>query len=52
MSFLITLILAAIINIVINFFTNDSLNAKSNVSVYEGHKNFRKEETKSSQLAG
>ena len=52
MSFAITSILAAVINMVINFFTNDLLNAKNNVSVYEGHKNFRKEATKSSQLAG
>ena len=52
MSFSITLILAAIINIVINFFTNDMLNTKNNVTVYEGHINFRKEVTKSSQLAG
>ena len=52
MSFVITLILAVVINIVINFFTNDLLNVKSNVTVYERHINFRRETTKSSQLAG
>ena len=46
MSSTITLILAAIMNLVINFFTNDLLNAKNNVTVYEGHVNFRKEATK------
>ena len=52
MSFAITLILAAVMNIVIIYFTNDLLKAKNNVTVYEGHINFRKEVTKSSQLAG
>ena len=52
MSFAKTLILAAVMNIVIVYFTNDLLNAKNNVKVYEGHINFRKEATKSSQLAG
>ena len=51
MPFAITLILAAIINIVIIFFTNDLLNTKNNVTVYEGHINFSKEAAKSSQLA-
>ena len=48
MPFAITLMLAAIMNIVINSFTNDLLNAKHNVAVYERHINFRKEATKSS----
>ena len=52
MSFAITLIRAAIINIVIYFFTSDLLNGKSNVTVYEEHINVRKETTESSQLAG
>ena len=52
MSFAKTLILAAVMNIVTVYFTNDLLNAKNNVKVYEGHINFRKEATKSSQLAG
>ena len=51
MSFAITLIRAAIINIVIYFFTSDLLNGKSNVTVYEEHINVRKETTESSQLA-
>ena len=51
MSFAITLILAATMNIVINFFTNDLLNAKTNVIVYERNINFRKGATKSSQRA-
>ena len=52
MSFAMTLIRAAIINIVIYFFTSDLLDAKSNVTVYEEHINVRKEATESSQLAG
>ena len=47
MSIAITLILAAIMNIVISFFTNDLLNVNNNVTVYEGHISFRKEATKS-----
>ena len=35
MSFAITLILTAILNIVFNFFSSDPLNAKSNVTVYK-----------------
>ena len=35
-----------------NFFSNELLNAKSNIPVYEGHINFRKKVTKSSQFAG
>ena len=52
MSFAMTLIRAAIINIVVYFFTSDLLDAKSNVTVYEEHINVRKEATESSQLAG
>ena len=51
MSFAITLILAAIMNIVTNFFTNDLLNSKNNVVVYEANIDFRKEAAKKSQLA-
>ena len=32
------------------FFSNDILNAKRNVAVYEGHINFRREVTKSSKF--
>ena len=46
MSFAITLILAAIMNIVTNLFTNDLLNSKNNVVVYEANIDFRKEATK------
>ena len=35
MSFAITLILTAILNIVFNFFSSDPLNGKSNVTVYK-----------------
>ena len=52
MSFAITLILAAIMNIVTNFLMNDLLNTKYNVTVYEGNINFRKEATTKSQLGG
>ena len=52
MSFAITLILAAIMNIVTNFFMNDLLNTKYNVTVYEGNISFRKEATTKSQLGG
>ena len=51
MPFTITLILTAIINIVFNFFSKNVLNAKSNAAVYEGHKNFKKAVTNSSQFA-
>ena len=47
--FAIALILTRATNIDF-FFSNDILNAKRNVAVYEGHKNFRREVTKSSKF--
>ena len=52
MPFAITLISAAIMNIVFIFFYEWLVKCKkNNVTVYEEHVNFRKEATKSSQLA-
>ena len=47
--FAIALILTRATNIDF-FFSNDILNAKRNVAVYEGHINFRREVTKSSKF--
>ena len=47
--FAIALILTTATNIDF-FFSNDILNAKRNVAVYEGHINFRREITKSSKF--
>ena len=51
MSFAITLILTAILNIVFNFFSSDPLNAKSNAQFIRTHK-FQKISNKSSQFVG
>ena len=47
--FAIALILTRATNIDF-FFSNDILNAKRNIAVYEGHINFRREVTKSSKF--
>ena len=48
--FAIALILTRATNIDF-FFSNDILNAKRNIAVYEGHINFRREVTKSYKIS-